>query len=201
MPTKEILDWITQHGILQSISILAILMGFRIVYIWFTKAEPLLIMQALMNYKTKRLESMLKLSYLPEETLARVRLELVQRHHTRLTGVTETRLAEALVAITIKRRLPANYFKPWRAWLREVDNKIELNMASYKRAWRLFAWFNVPVSCTAMMLMTELFAASFGQHVFAPVLLGNIIFWWFPWLMLTSVPSPRYTDKMLPHLV
>ena len=201
MPTKEILDWITLHGIFQFISILVILMGSRVVYIWLTKAEPLLIMQALVNYKTKRLESMLKLSYLPEETLARVRLELVQHHHTRLTGITETRLADELVAITIKRRLPANYFKPWRAWLHEVENKIELNMASYKRAWRFFAWFNVPGSFMAMMLLTELFAASFGQHVFAPVLLGNIILWWFPWLILTSVPSPRYTDRMLTHLV
>ena len=95
--------------------------------------------------------------------------------------------------------LRAGYLKPWRNWLEERDGRIV-----FKRKWHFFRWRLFQAGQIANAVLLILFIMYIVSHssaeMIAPLMLLFMLVWWFPWLMITSVPTPRWTREMEVYL-
>ncbi|AUX71592.1 uncharacterized protein EpC_30190 [Erwinia pyrifoliae Ep1/96] len=200
MLSREMLDWIWQHG---WPGLLLVLAGIVVtaLHAWLVKTDPVIFMRWLLNIRKQRLEKMLSLDYLEPNTRDLIALELKQHCHAKLTGIIEPRLQDAVILMSTRYHLRARYLRPWRSLLKECEGRIEFDTKWYRREWWFFTRINLPLATVTLTLMVYLFAQTFGWHALPLIMIANITVWWFPWLMLTSVPSPRLTAEMQAYLV
>ncbi|MBP2198998.1 hypothetical protein [Pantoea cypripedii] len=92
-------------------------------------------------------------------------------------------------------RLRARYLGQWRRWLDEKDGRIVFERKPWRRAWRIFCGITL-VNTIILFLATGVFAFHFGFQFAGPLLFALTAFWWFPWLLFTSVPPPAMTDTL-----
>lgn len=158
-------------------------------------AEPGSVFRGLLNFRQRRLERMLNQAYLKKKDLRLVRRELRQRSLYQLTGIFEHRLQDMAVALCEGNDRRAGYLRHWRGWLKAHQGNIIFDR-------RIYA-FHYCLSVTGTVLMTavlfsmcQVFTEHQGFEGLYVFLMINIALWWFPLLLLITVPSPKMTDEM-----
>jgi len=199
MFNTEMLQWLKDNG-LSGLMILMLFTGLVVLYHWLKRAEPISLIRSWINRENQRLETMLTLDYLPAITHARIRLELRQRAHIQLTGLSDPRLAEAAVIFTTRNRLRGRYLRPWRSWLRESSGHIEFDAKLYRDNWLVFSCIFFPLSVLVLGLITWAIALRYGTAVVFPAFLFNGIIWWLPGIYFLAVPFPPVTRTMAARL-
>lgn len=65
--------------------------------------------------------------------------------------------------------------------------------------WRLFQAGQI--ANTVLLILFIMYVVSHSSaEMIAPLMLLFMLVWWFPWLMITSVPTPRWTREMEVYL-
>ncbi|MCL6746881.1 hypothetical protein [Kosakonia sp. R1.Fl] len=195
-----LVEWLWIHG-WAGWSILLGLMVIGILHSWFVKTEPASIVRGVLNFRKHRLESMLKETFTNPKVHGIVTQELNQKNLYKLTGLVDHRLQDAAIIFLSRFNLRARYLAPWRYWLTEKDGGIRFDKKWYRLARKLFVWVNLPFSTMFLIFLVYQFGHSFDQKYIAPFLLFNIVVWWFPWLMLSSVPKPSSTNELEMRLI
>lgn len=160
-----------------------------------SKSRPIKVLSWIFNRKSLQLENLLAKKHLSIITRKRIILEIRQLNHMNLSGIIDSRLANAAVLLTTRFQLRSHYLKRWRIWLTENEGKIEFNNKQYWWAWHIFVWVLLPMSTLFFGMMVYLFSQSLGTHYLPIIILGNTL-WWFPWLLLIAIPSPNMTREM-----
>lgn len=162
-------------------------------------AESGSVFRGLLNFRKRRLEQMLTQPYLNEKDIKLAKLELRQRSLYRLTGLYNYRLQDLSVIMCDRYGLRVGYLKPWRNWLKERDGQIIFN-----RKWHFFRWrlFLVGQIANAALLVAFIvfIVSQASAEMIAPLMMLFVLVWWFPWLMVTSVPTPAWTREMDAYL-
>jgi len=158
-------------------------------------AESGSVFRGLLNFRKRRLEQMLAQPYLNEKDIRLAKLELRQRSLYQLTGLYNYRLQDLSVRMCNHYGLRPGYLKPWRSWLGEDNGKI-----TFRRKWYCFCWCFFLLGQIINIILLVVFIIFINFHVsaemIAPLILIFLFVWWFPLLMITSVPPPYLTRKM-----
>lgn len=162
-------------------------------------AESGSVFRGLLNLKRRRLEQMLKQPYMDKNAVSLVRRELRQRSLYQLTGLYNYRLQDLAIVFCDRYGLRAAYLKPWRNWLNEKEGQI-----AFKRKWYCFRWRIF----LAVLIVNVVLLAAFIMYIFshasakmiAPLIMLYVLVWFFPWLMVSSVPTPAWTREMEAYL-
>lgn len=162
-------------------------------------AESGSVFRGLLNLRKRRLEQMLTQPYLNKNAVRLAKRELRQRSLYRLTGLYNYRLQDLAVIMCDRYGLRAGYLKPWRNWLEERDGRIVFNRKWHCFRWRLFLVGQI-VNTVLLILFIMYIISHSSAEMIAPLMLLFMLVWWFPWLMITSVPTPRWTREMEVYL-
>ncbi|APG19853.1 hypothetical protein A3780_20660 [Kosakonia radicincitans] len=191
----DIAEWLWRHG-WAGWSILLGLIVIGVIHSWLVKTEPVSIVRGVLNFKKYRLESMLKQTFTNPKVHGVITLELNQKSLYRLTGLIDHRLQDAAIIFLSRFNLRARYLAPWRYWLTEKDGEIRFDKKWYRIAWFSFFWVNLPFSSVFLVFLICQFGRSYDPKYIAPFMLFNIVIWWFPWLMFSSVPTRTRTAEL-----
>jgi len=199
MSNKEIVEFIISNGPTGILTFL-VLKVVSIICAWLIRVEPASLIRGLFNRNIRRLEKFLASGYVLGITRKRALLELNQLDNINLTGLTEPRLANAAVQLTLCYGLRSKYLKPWRSWLSEHEGRIEFDRRKYQIASFFVFWINLPCSTIFLALLTYFTTINAGLKMLPLIILSNVIFLWFPWVALWRIPPPSLTKKMHSYL-
>lgn len=169
------------------------LMMATLVYAWLVKANPTELIRYLLNRKKQRLIKLRTMDFLSDEAKELAERELKQLELHPLTGIFNYRLQPLAVEFCHRFNQRSRYLAAWRRWLSEHNGKISFDRKWYRRAWRGFAYVNLPLSFGLVLAISFLVGWKAGIEYIAPVIWLNMITWCFPWLMFSSVPTPAMT--------
>lgn len=180
--------------------VLAGVMIATLVYAWLVKADPSGLIRDLLNRKKQRLIQIRTLDYLSDEAKELAERELKQLVLHPLTGIFNYRLQPLAVEFCHRFDQRPRYLAAWRSWLSEHNGKISFDKKWYRRAWRGFAYVNLPLSFGLVLAISGLVGWKAGIEYIAPAILLNMVTWCFPWLMFSSVPTPAMTRVLETNL-
>lgn len=188
-----IIQWIEQYPRIGWVLLLIyILLG--VVRHRLINAEPGAF-RGLLSFRRRRLEQMLKQPYLNKKVTRLIKRELRQRSLYRLTGLYNYRLQDLAVMLCDRYSLRAGYLKPWRNWLSEENGLIIFSRKWHRFRWRLFV--TVQLINLILLVVTIGFVVSHASVTMkAPLVFLYFVGWWLPWLIITAVPVPAWTQEM-----
>lgn len=173
-----------------------------VVYSWLVRADPFGALRGLVNHRRQRLETIRTRPWLSKEVTDLADLELRQISLLQLTGIFDYRLQGPAVKLITHFRLRARYLRPWRKWLSpgkdELEGQILLNEKACRRAWRFCIVLNL-IFMAMMGLITWIASSYFGYQYTGLFLMMNYV-WWFPLFLMSVVPPPVTTRKLVAQL-
>lgn len=151
--------------------------------------------RGLFNFRRRQLEQMLKQPYLNKKAARLIKRELRQRSLYRLTGLYNYRLQDLAVMLCDSYNLRAGYLKPWRNWLSEKNGLIIFSRKWHRFRWRLFVTVQL-INLILLVVTIGLVVSHEPATLRAPLIFIYLIAWWIPWLVITAVPFPAWTQEM-----
>lgn len=195
---SEISKWFEQYPRMGWL-LLFIYIVFDTVRHRINNAEPG-VFRSLLTFRKRQFEHMIKQPYLNKKAIRLAKCELRQRSLYKLTGLFNYRLQDLAVVLCDRYGLRAGYLKPWRDWLKEENGKIVFSKKWYKFRWRLFLIIQVINALMAMIVIVIIYKYS-SLELIAPLFAVFVVAWWFPLLMISAVPHPKFTREMEAYLL
>jgi len=178
------------------IKVILLLIALRIIYVWVLKADPLVLIRGVINFRTHRLENMLNRPCLTDNDKNCILQELRQINHLSLTGFRSSRLQDLAVEFSLKFGLPGRYLKPWRRYLSEDNGRILFDYSRYRRNLNLYYKVNFPLSTGILIFILLLANLRLGEEKFFLTMILNLYCWYIPWIILTTPAKLDISDQM-----
>ncbi|WP_282748725.1 hypothetical protein [Hafnia paralvei] len=149
----KLLNIIKQGGIVSTLIIPIILIIFL-----FRKFDLIEAFKGLHNLKRKKLEEIICNKNTSINTRELAKQELNALYNYQLTGVFHFSLREPIVRIITQNKLPASYFKPFKAYLDYNSNLIVINEKNYTRKKKLHLFIlTIPSIIFCAMINIKIF--------------------------------------------
>lgn len=149
----KLLNIIKQGGIVSTLIIPIILIIFL-----FRKFDLIEAFKGLHNLKRKKLEEIICNKNTSINTRELAKQELNALYNYQLTGMFYFPLREPIVRIITKNKLPASYFKPFKAYLDYDSNLIVINEKTYIRKRKLHLFIlTIPSIIFCVMINIKIF--------------------------------------------
>lgn len=195
--TPEFGNWILQTPYATWVVLLWV--AVVILYGWLKKVDPASFVKGLIHRRKNKLENMLKLDYLQQEDRSHIERELRQIYRNQLTGFFQQSLQEVALNLSARFNVPTRYLSQWGIWLSDCEAQIYFNQKWYYAAFYSSILFQL-VFTFILILMVYYFNSHHNQDFLAPFIAINLIGWWGPLLLLTSLPTLKATKEMKKRL-